>query len=493
MRGRERRMRSVAAMARMQAEISRACAKRGCPRLRWYSWEMHLLRPFHRGALVASVAVGLTVSALACTSILGDFEVVQAVPTDASSDQDVQAPPDAATSLDGVGQIAVGGNFACAIKATATGDPGGKMAWCWGDNQRGQTGRSSGLQFARPVEFDGLGTPSYGGAVQSICAGDAFGCVLAAQGSEKTIWCWGSNEQGQLGTGATDTLPHPEPSQITLPTGFDQPNDLSCGSAAACAVSSNGSGACWGSNRGGVIVRPIDSNMFRPPTIVGDVSTLARIGAGEHHACAVGNLMGGNPQRVMCWGNGFDGELGNGTVGDNTPNKPDLVQLLPDLDLLSIRVGLDHACSLDNSRQVFCWGKNDVRQVAPNDGSAQIPTARQTVPNLKAEHLSTGKKFSCAAGRMTADNAGAVMCWGTNSFGQLGTSDGAANVARVPGLSHPVAVSVGAASACAVEAATDGDTHGTVSCWGKNDTAQLGVGDTNNRSEPTKVLAPALL
>jgi hypothetical protein len=89
--------------------------------------------------------------------------------------------------------------------------------------------------------------------------------------------------------------------------------------------------------------------------------------------------------------------------------------------------------------------------------------------------------------------AGAVMCWGSNNYGQLGLGNTAnrgdgpnqmgANLAAVdlgPGA-QAVAVVAGAGHTCAL--LTGAGYAGKVKCWGTNSYGQLGQGDTANRGD----------
>jgi alpha-tubulin suppressor-like RCC1 family protein len=133
---------------------------------------------------------------------------------------------------------------------------------------------------------------------------------------------------------------------------------------------------------------------------------------------------------------------------------------------------------------VLCWGWNDAGQLG--DGTT---TDRRTpvdvvgltrgVAALAVGGLHNGSNHTCAI-----TNAGAVMCWGANGYGQLG--DGTNDERHVPvpvvGLGDRAsAAAIGGYHTCALLKA------GTLACWGRNADGQLGDGTTIDRSRPVQV------
>jgi alpha-tubulin suppressor-like RCC1 family protein len=86
----------------------------------------------------------------------------------------------------GITAIAAGGNHACVLN-------GGGGVLCWGSNQVGQLGTSAPEDRSTPAAVSSLAT-----GVVALAAGSQHTCALIAGGS---IACWGTNVNGQLGTG----------------------------------------------------------------------------------------------------------------------------------------------------------------------------------------------------------------------------------------------------------------------------------------------------
>ena len=134
-------------------------------------------------------------------------------------------------------------------------------AQCWGWNERGRLGMGSfdnlGKTFASPVPVSGLDS-----GVMSISAGGGHNCVLMTSGAVK---CWGSNDQGQLGTGTT-------PSWIS-PVGVALLNSgvrsVSAGGAHTCALTESDTVMCWGANDSGQVGDGSTTNRLVPTAVIG--------------------------------------------------------------------------------------------------------------------------------------------------------------------------------------------------------------------------------
>ncbi len=99
------------------------------------------------------------------------------------------------SGLSGVVAVAAGDNFSLASKSDGT-------VWAWGANAGGQLGNNSTSNSSTPVQVVDVGGTNFLSGVMAIAAGDSHSVALKTDG---TVWAWGSNANGELGNGATQT------------------------------------------------------------------------------------------------------------------------------------------------------------------------------------------------------------------------------------------------------------------------------------------------
>jgi alpha-tubulin suppressor-like RCC1 family protein len=220
--------------------------------------------------------------------------------------------------------------------------------------------------------------------------------------------------------------------------------------------------------------------------------------AGYHHTCAIRN-----DHSTVCWGLNYWGELGIGTrvnVGDSVGQMGSA--LIP-VDLgtnyaTTLSAGLEFTCAILNTGEVKCWGDNTYGQLGVSGvhGSAS-DTMGTNLPAVDlgsgrtAKALATGKKHACAI----LDND-TVKCWGTNTYGQLGSGDTISQFYPIIGTYPTVdlgtgrtakAITAGSFHTCAI---LDND---TLKCWGFNASGQLGTGSTQNLGDASGEMGDYLL
>ncbi len=131
----------------------------------------------------------------------------------------------------GVTALAAGEFHTCAVR---TGE-----VWCWGDNHFGQLGDGTEEDRSQPVRVAGL--PA---GVTGIASLGNSTCAITSQGG---VLCWGLNNYGELGNGSHSSSLQPIPVS-GLSSGVIA---LAGGGYFICAITEQGQVYCWGANDNG--------------------------------------------------------------------------------------------------------------------------------------------------------------------------------------------------------------------------------------------------
>ena len=170
-------------------------------------------------------------------------------------------------------------------------------AYCWGDNTYGELGNGNHRQ-QHPVGGSHLGVLS-GVILTQITAGYYFTCALSSTGS---VYCWGRNTEGELGNGATTASSTPVAvSTSGVLAGITVTQITSDGGYSECALGSNGAAYCWGKNNNGQLGNNTVSNSSVPVAVStsGVLSgvTLTQVSSGTNSTCALSST-----GAAYCWG-----------------------------------------------------------------------------------------------------------------------------------------------------------------------------------------------
>jgi alpha-tubulin suppressor-like RCC1 family protein len=143
---------------------------------------------------------------------------------------------------------------------------------------------------------------SGGLAFEQIDAGADHTCAVTTAGR---AYCWGANSDGELGDGTQNS--HLAPNLVSDQNRYDH---LSAGFGHTCGVTRTGRGRCWGNTLSGELGSGSTVKVRYTPGRVALDQTLTQIVATYVYSCAVATN-----NQAYCWGNNFDGELGDGTTG----------------------------------------------------------------------------------------------------------------------------------------------------------------------------------
>jgi alpha-tubulin suppressor-like RCC1 family protein len=303
------------------------------------------------------------------------------------------------SGVTGFVRIVAGTSHNCALTSTGA-------AWCWGYNVVGQLGDNSEIDRSTPVE---VSLPSGVTGFTSITAGSLHTCGLTDTGA---VYCWGFNQDGQLGTDPASTFYSTTPLAVSLPVGVTGFMRIEAGDEHTCGLTSAGAAYCWGWNVSGQLGDNSQTTSFTPVAVSLPAGvTFTELTAGMNHTCGLTGT-----GAAYCWGSGSFGQLGNNQlVGSLSPDA--VVLPVGETGFAKLTADGNHTCGLSTTGVPYCWGRNFDGQLG-NNSTVNSPTpAAVVLPDgvTGFVRIAAGDEHTCAL-----TSAGAAYCWGFNNFGQLG-------------------------------------------------------------------------
>jgi len=338
---------------------------------------------------------------------------------------------------------------------------------------------------------DVIATNSASSGVTRIATGPAHSCVVVDNGTNLkvgdndsipggtngAIYCWGLNDQHQLGNNNAGTDNQSSPVLVDNVT-LTHPVSVTAADNFTCSLDNNSAVACWGTglpdltNFGSAVqidaggdslcgvldngsLKCAGGSLGTPP-----VGTFQQVSVGDNTTNPVACAVADNGS-VQCWGDSSNPNYNTPTLLDN---------------VTQVSVGSNHACAVINDpssyNNLVCWGNNSFYQSSTSTD--------------EVAYVAVGAKHSCA---VTAN--GTMRCWGDRSNGKIGNntdandSPGYESSPSLLGGSYTNAtqMALGAEHTCAL-LVNDASPQQEVRCWGLGEGGRLGRGDNQTRLIP---------
>ncbi len=334
--------------------------------------------------------------------------------------------------------------------------------WCWGQNNQGQLGdvtKSNSSTFRQTSSDDWV----------QVTAGDQHTCGITNDG---TLYCWGNNASGEIGNGDENNLSQNIPVNISTDSVW---SSIATGAGHSCAINQGDFSLwCWGNNDNSQQGYPSTDNT-RDKTKASEVEVTTdwlKIATSDTHTCAIKT-----DGTLWCWGDNSQSQLGDGGTAEGTTPK----QIASSQLWLSISLGNNYSCGIKDDSTLWCWGSSSSPLGQTSLGHttpSQVDTAEDWLAHQTKDTLATSDTHACA---IKTDDT--LWCWGDNSFGQLGNGTTIASIVPIKvGEDTWDTISVANEYSCGFKK----NDNLTLWCWGNNANFMLGH-DSSDNTQPSAV------
>ncbi len=245
--------------------------------------------------------------------------------------------------------ISAGSNYTCALTTD-------NVAGCWGENTYGQLGTYNTTNYSSPVGLtysaSGYNSQLNAKTITAISAGDSHTCAIA----NGAAYCWGANSRAQLGWNGTGTsYAHGAVTTSGALSGLTL-SSINAGNLHTCAIATNSRVYCWQTSQYATTLNGTGTSSQVPVAVstsgVLSGKNVTKTDGGDVMNCVLAS------GKVYCWGENNMGQLGNSsTTNSFTPVAVTDTGALSGKTVTDISVGGGFACALADG-EMYCWGNN---------------------------------------------------------------------------------------------------------------------------------------
>jgi len=304
------------------------------------------------------------------------------------------------------------GNSTCAIKNNDD-------TFCWGYGWDYIFGNNSKLNFDSPIKID-LGDLTF----ESIYIGYQHSCGIA-NSNNKELYCWGENEMGENEVGLTGTFSQEK--EVKTPEKVQGENkewlNVTLGLEHTCGIrriNDKNHLFCWGNNENGQLGIGNIESTIEPVSVQNENGSWVKVSAGFYHTCGLKSIEGTN--KIYCWGKNEFGEVGDNTTAmQKSPTEVAGINR----GWVTLSSGGNHSCGIkkeNNISKIYCWGNNEYGTLGTGaNNNSSIPVEINT-ENENWVNLKSSGNISCGLKQIGENRK--LFCWGKNEwFNVISSSD----------------------------------------------------------------------
>jgi alpha-tubulin suppressor-like RCC1 family protein len=304
---------------------------------------------------------------------------------------------------------------------------------------------------------------------------------IANQFKSAGVWAWGYNNYGQLGT--NDRTNRSSPVQTVA--GGSNWKQVECGSLVSGGIKTDGTLWVWGKNFFGGLGTNDRTPRSSPVQTVAGGTDWKQISVGGNEGGVAAIKTNGT---LWNWGVNNYGDLGTNNI---TYYSSPVQTISGGTNWKFVSKSLQHTIAIKTDGTAWSWGKNWYGQLGNNTSTGYIPNRGVSSP-VQVVGGGAGWKIVSAGPGGVGHSAGiktdgTLWCWGYGGFGTIGNNtlnNYSSPVQTISGGTNWKQVTCGYYTTHAIK------TDGTLWGWGYNSAQySLGTNDKVNYSSPVQTVA----
>ena len=291
-------------------------------------------------------------------------------------------------------QVACGTLNTAAIKTDGT-------LWTWGQNTFATLATGDTNPRCTPVQTSAGGTNW-----KQVVTRSYFAAAIKTDG---TLWTWGRNYGGPLGTNDAGTPTNDRLTPVTTFAGGTNWKQVSCGVYCTAAIKTDGTLWTWGYNSNGQLGVNVAGTTHRctPVTTFAGGTNWKQVSCGYYQTAAIKT-----DGTLWTWGSNNNGQLG---VNDANTRCTPVTTFVGGTNWKQVACGAYHTAAIKTDGTLWTWGQNTNGQLGVNDTNMRCTPVTTFAGGTNWKQV-TGGLYHTAA----IKTDGTLWTWGNNGYGQLG-------------------------------------------------------------------------
>jgi alpha-tubulin suppressor-like RCC1 family protein len=276
--------------------------------------------------------------------------------------------------------------------------------WMWGNNDDGELGDNTRTDRSSPVQTVAAGTNwKKVSASTNTNTVVALRISTAAIKTDGTLWTWGNNSLGQLGT---NNITH-RSSPVQTVSGGTNWKEISVGGAFMGSIKTDGTLWLWGRNTDGQLGVNDVVHRSSPVQVLGGGTDWKYIACCPFHTGAIKT-----DGTLWMWGDNTNGNLGDGTI---TRRSSPVQTIAGGNNWKQLSGGNRHTVAIKTDGTLWTWGINSDGQLGDNTRTDRSSPVQTVAGGTNWKQGAAGTTHTAAI-----KTDGTLWLWGDNGEGRLG-------------------------------------------------------------------------